>query len=184
MKPYKYVLLKEKSSEYIGKYANRDIIDTKHSIDRFKDNDRFNNLASDDAFKSKVIDIVKHAISKIYKQYEDKEGNYGVHSKSTGIGLVIDYRDDDKYKDGYNDAIIITLLPIKKNHFFQKGTTKLIVEKQIEMLGKILYEQEHGEKVLKESNTCAVAKEGNFDIVFWEGKLHDYFPIDTYIDVD
>jgi hypothetical protein len=183
VKEYKYFL--ERSEEYIGKFANRDIIDTKHSLDRFNDDDRFNVWSGKDEFKSKIVDVAKKAIAVIYKKYKDTPATYGIHSKSTGIGMIVDWRDDDKHSDGFNDAIITTILPIKKHHFFKKDDVKIIVEKQIEEGGRIMYSQKFNENILKEDSTSHTVYYGentlDWYVVFWEGRLHDYPSIDNFI---
>lgn len=183
MKNYKPFL--EKSEEYIGKFANRDIIDTFHSIDRYFDDDRFNKWSGQKEFKDKIVDVTKKAIAVIYKKHKDKEGRYGVHSKSTGIGLVLHWREDKKYIDGFNDAIIITILPIKKNPYFRDIDAKIIVEKQIESWGRATIKNKFNEEIIKEEDTCRVAwseeRESDWQVIFWEGELHDYPPIDNFI---
>lgn len=118
-------------SVYVGQHKGRWIIDTKHSIDRFIDRGRFPDRAGEEKFKNNVLWVIENAIEKILTTYGDREGSYVVHSESTGIGVVLRWREegDPRYRDGNNHAVIVTILPIKKVHTASDPRdTLLIVE--------------------------------------------------------
>jgi len=120
------------------KSLNRKIIDTKHAIDRtlasrYEENqltDEMKKLLKDkEKFKDAVYSVIRKAMPIILNKYKDKTGNYGIHSKSTNINVVIDWRLDRKDKtDLRNHAIIVSVLPVKNNAYFKKGDTKIVVE--------------------------------------------------------
>lgn len=152
----------------------RKIIDTNHSIDRY--------LLRYDAILSKeqIDNILKDVIKKIIINYDNKEGTYGFHSKSTGAGGIIDWRPDNKNLiDTQNHANIVSLFPIKQFHNFRPEDIKIIVEKQV-----ILWAKENGFKLkesLKQENLCESYKMSDDHYVsFFEGKLYDFI-LDGYI---
>jgi len=126
----------------------RDIIDTNHAIDRFV-NGRHNEEETppkvkaviDDPkkFKELVREVVKKGIIEIMKKHKDVSGNYGISSKSTNIHVIIDWRKDYKStNDSRNHAIIVTVLPIKKNVKFKDIKSNVIVEgKEINLIANI-----------------------------------------------
>ena len=114
---------------------SRKIISTAHSLDRAKDDDRFGKvIAKDfgtfDKFKAKVDMVIRRAIKKIMRNHKDERGQYGVHSKSTGIGVILDWRPDASVSDNNNHAVIVTLLPVRNSHSYKPGTTEVVVENQ------------------------------------------------------
>ena len=141
----------------------RKIIDTKHSIDRFLDKNRFSDAGATD-FKNKLNRVISDASKKIITQLGDTSGVYGIHSKSTGIGVIIDWRPDRNGSDKTNHAIIITILPLKPKHHYKDVSAEVIVEKRLtEMLGK----------KSDKKNTARIVKKGAFKVVLWEGKYYD-----------
>ena len=154
----------------------RKTIDTHHSIDRFLDRNRFDD-AGKKSFKTKLEWVINNAKYEIIKKYNDESALYGIHSKSTGIGLIINWREDYKSKDGLNHAIIVTILPIKKYHHFDKDDVKVIVESQIE---NWMSDSIH----LKENKADRKSvREEDFHAICWEGKFYDS-TIDTFFYVD
>lgn len=112
---------------------SRKIVNTAHSIDRAKDDNRFGKViqkdfGSFDKFKAKVDMVIRRAMKEIMRKHKDARGQYGVHSKSTGIGVIVDWRPDDSVPDGKNHAVIVTLLPVRNSHSYKPGTTEVVVE--------------------------------------------------------
>lgn len=141
----------------------RKIIDTKHSIDRFMDKNRFDDAGKTD-FRNKLNRVITDASKKIITKLNDKEGVYGIHSKSTGIGVIIHWRPDKYGSDKTNHAVIITLLPLKPKHHYKDLTAEVIVEKRLtEMVGR----KKDGK------DTARLVSKGAFKIVLWEGKYYD-----------
>ena len=141
----------------------RKIIDTKHSIDRFLDKNRFDDAGATD-FRKKLNRVITDASKKIITKLNDEEGVYGIHSKSTGIGVVIDWRPDKYGSDRTNHAVIITLLPLKPKHHYKNVSDEVIVERRLnEMLGR----KRDGK------DSARIIHKGAFKIVLWEGKYYD-----------
>ena len=111
--------------------SKRRIIDTYHAIDRFlnKHEQRFSNMSKDTFTK-----VIRDAIKVITTKYKDVSGSYGIHSKSKKIGLIVDWRKDRLNDNGENHAIIVTLLPIKPEHDFDKEDTVIIVEQFLKLV--------------------------------------------------
>lgn len=179
----KYVSLKENLPFAISKTDHRRMIDTSHSIDRFLDQQRFGDRSGKDEFKDKIEWVLNNAIDKIIKEYQDKSHTYGIHSKSTGIGISIDWRKDYRNDNGKNHAIIISVLPIKKHHYFKPEDVVLIVEAQLDMLGRQLLREE-GNPVRKEKNKAliTVVNESYF-ITYWQGRLYEHY-VEKFIEVE
>lgn len=116
---------------------------------------------------------IKKGIDKIIKDYKDLTSNYVIHSNSTNIGVVIDWRKQSGLEDdGQNPAIIVSVLPLSNKHFAtHKDDTLLIVE-----LAKA-FEKIVGKKVLKENNIkdhySRIPSNFGFDIILWEGQVYD-----------
>jgi hypothetical protein len=142
---------------------DRKIIDTKHSIERFIDKNRFDQTKKNE-FKKSLDKVIKDAMNKIITKHNDKSGVYGIHSKSTGIGVVIDWRLDRQSSDKLNHAIIITILPIKKIHNFRDLEAEVIVEKIL---------KESIPKFKESSLEARVIHKGKFKVVLWEGIYYD-----------
>lgn len=141
----------------------RKIIDTRHSIERFMDKNRFSDSGKA-TFRDTIDKVIRDGMEKIISTHNDESGVYGIHSKSTGIGLVIDWRPDTKGKGKTNHAIIVTILPIKNSHHYKDVSAEVIVEKQL---------KESVGKRDRKKNTCEIVKEGDFWIVLFEGKYYD-----------
>ncbi len=172
----RYEPIYESVNIYDG-YAGRMIIDTKHSIDRYSD--RYNNILNKDT----VNQVIQNVIKEILSDYNDTEGQYGFHSKSTGIGGIITWRrqGDPKLDDGNNHAVITTLFPIKKFHTFRNVDAELIVEQQV-----TLWAEEQGYKKEFKESLCESYGEDHkfykddFFVSFFEGKLYDFY-LDGYV---
>lgn len=163
----------KKGSEYLRQtpYAGRWIIDTSHSVDRF--HERYPKIS-----QSTVLDVIQRGIKLILGAYKDRAVQYGIHSHSTGIGVLIDWRPDKgDPKDLRNHAVIITLLPVKKSHTFQKGTIPLMVEaRTTPSLRASLREwvRERAPEALKEKrNTAECVSDQNLQVTLWEGDIYD-----------
>lgn len=141
-------------------YSKRKIIDTPHSIERF--------LERNTSFsKDGVERVIYDAQYLIINQYQDKIGTYGVHSKLSGMGLIIDWREDFKINDNKNHSIVITFLPVKKVHYFNKEDIGLMVE----YFNKISREG----CSLKENTVDYIYRntERGIYIIAWEGGYYD-----------
>lgn len=171
--PHKF---EENKPLFIGNY-NRKVIDTKHSLDQFVN--RNIKVIS----KSIMKRIINDVINEIIENYNDKEGQYGYHSKSTGVGGVVMWRreNDPRNDDGKNHFILKTVLPIKKFHHFNNVEAQIIVEKQV-----ILWAKEKGFTGKKKQNLCESFYEqheyfeDDFNVTFFEGRLYE-FELDGYI---
>jgi len=174
MKRYKRKF-QEVSFEYYKGYKDRYIIATKHSIDRYID--RYSFISQNDLLK-----VISSVMKKIIEKYNDTTGTYGFHSKSTGIGGIINWRLDYKGKNKENNAVLVSLFPIKKFHTFRNVDAEILVEKQI-----ILWAKEKGfNKSFFKFNLCEsyvdeqMYIEDNFYVNFWNGKLYNS-KLDGYI---
>jgi hypothetical protein len=157
--------------------SSRKIIDTKHSLERYVDRYKSEFSLED------LNQMLNEVMNKILDVHNDKEGTYGWHSKSTGAGGIIEWRLDYKDpNDKNNNAIIVSLLPIKKFHNFKAGDVKIIIEKQV-----VLWIQEKGvdlKESIKKENFCESYRMGYDTYVsFFEGKLYDFY-LDGYIFID
>lgn len=52
--------------------------------------------------------------------------------------MIVDFSKDSKSKDNTNYMIIITILPIKKFHYFDNADSNIIVEKIVKKLKVII----------------------------------------------
>jgi len=164
------------------KYRGRKIIDTKHSIERYIQ--RYVGQIS----KTTVEEVFKKVIDEIFDRYKDKIGEYGFHSKSTGIGGVCIWRreGDPRFDDGNYHFIIKSLFPIKKFHTYNNVDPKIIVEKHV-----IEWAKEKGFTGKRVEGLCENFSnidyedyhEYDFSVFFYEGKLHDFY-LDGYILID
>ena len=109
---------------------NRRLIDTKHSIGRFFDKNRFN-LEQRQEIISNIGLVANRLLDKIIYKHKEKPAYYGVHSLSTGIGFIVKLEKDYINDDGQLHLILVTLLPIKRFHQFKDDTIKVIVEKRL-----------------------------------------------------
>ena len=116
-------------------------------------------------------------MKRILRDYNDRSGQYGFHSKSTGIGGIITWRQEGNpaVNDNKNHAIITTLFPIKKIHTFKNVTAQIIVESQM-----VLWAKEKGMKREKRySGICQILSESHenclddFYLPFFENRMYD-----------
>ena len=185
-------IIERDTSVYVGKHRGRHIIDTKHSIDRFVDRGRFADRAGKQGFKEKIHWVIENAIDKILDKHGDEEGVYVVHSNSTGIGVVITWREegDPRLRDGNNHAIIVTVLPVKSRHTASNpGDTMLIVEVR-DQIEEYLKENGLFEKntLLKEAVNekdgvySSVTIDGlGFDLLYHDGVLYDMWAVEVMV---
>ena len=177
MKRYNPLII-EAENEYHLSYHDRYIIDTDHSVQRYAE--RYKDIISD----AVVYKVIGNVIKEIIDKYKDKECKYGYHSKSTGIGGIIHWRLDGKRKNNFNNAVIVSLFPIKKFHTFRDVCAELIVEKHM-----IIWAREKGFKNMRKQNLCESYHdehfnlEDNFYVSFFEGKIYDS-KLDYYILID
>jgi hypothetical protein len=121
-----------------SKKSNRNVIKTDHAIDRMKDarhnkddisQDMLKKLDNKSEFKKELEKVIKKAMPIIVSKFKDKSGNYGIHSKSTNINVIIDWRPDREVSnDSRNHAVVVSVLPLKKNVHFRPSDTQVIVE--------------------------------------------------------
>lgn len=163
------------NKEYRKGYNNRYIIYTLHSVERYIE--RYSSNITEEI----LFSVIKNVMKNIIEKYNDQGGVYGYHSKSTGIGGIVDWRLDYKGKNKENNAVLVSLFPVKKFHSFRNVDAQFIVEKHL-----ILWAKEKGFSGKRKKNLC----ESYFDdqhitgyniyISFFEGKLYD-LPIDKYM---
>lgn len=113
-----------KKDEYIFKYRDRFVIDTKHAFQRAIER---NNLTEDE-----LVTLYKNMIDAFLakgESYTERDGEYLFFSKSLQQGLVIGYEIDKKAPKGHTlrDFITITFLPRGRSNP-KAGTEKIIVE--------------------------------------------------------
>lgn len=138
----------------------RRIIFTNHALEKYIE--RYEVLS-----KEQILDIVKKAIRHIFTVYKDSPRDYGVHSKSTGVGFIISWRREKSQfnDDEKNHAVIVSMLPVKRQHYFAQGDISIIVEKQINLF---LRET----NVSREKNTCdRIGSYDGFYIDTFQGRL-------------
>jgi hypothetical protein len=177
--------------EYYKLECGRYLLFLDHSLSRYMERAHVSpNMKKD------VIKVANELALRIIYQANDEPGYYGVHSNSTGIGFVIDWR-HDKYDpiDDNNHAFMITFFPVRKYHHFDNKDTVYIVEK---LLASYVKDQKRGAKpyflnannsvkrflaekvlhnrkeykaqyLLERSQTASQS----LKIVFWQGKLYD-----------
>jgi hypothetical protein len=171
------------SGAVVAMHRGRKIVDTRHSIDRFYDKERFNLPWSEEDFSKKIVWVISNAIDKILDEYHDQASNpttdssYVIHSKSTGIGVVVVWRWEwDRYRtDDKNHAIIRTLLPVKQVHrVTHTGDILLIVEHQ---LRDWAIEQQRKNHILLENifqeGAYSHSNDDTFVVHLWEGEYWD-----------
>lgn len=117
---------------YYYEALNRYIVDTKHSIERFNDQQRFQQSAGTEEFGMAIEKVIRAGMDKIMREYHDEQGSYLIHSNSTNINVVIswDYPPRDfpvKSNRNRNQANVISILPIKKDPFAKPGDVFLRV---------------------------------------------------------
>ena len=163
MKHYKTQILKE---------SDREIIDTKHSLARWKE--RYTQISP-----TVVNRVLNDVIQEILHTYKDKGGEYGFHSKSTGIGGIAYWEryGDPRFDTGKNNLVIKTMFPIKKFHTYRNVDATIIVENHI-----IEWAKSKGFTGEKKKYLCEnyKNKDYSFWVSFFEGNLYA-FKLDGYI---
>lgn len=160
--------------EYFTGINGRSIIVTHHYGDRYGDIDRFSRLANDPDFREDVLWVVRNAMREIMTQHVDRTGKYGVHSKSTGIGVIIDWRPDGRvHTDNRNHAMVVTLLPIKRFHHFKANDISIIVESLLmDYLRESLDRERQPLRETEGAVDSVQDRSGSTLVVAWEGKYH------------
>lgn len=126
---------------YLYEGANRYIIDTKHSIERFNDAQRFNQNAGTEDFERAIIKVIRAGIDTILSRLGDRKGKYVIHSQGSNINVVIawDYPPRDfpfrNYKNRHQ-ANVVTILPIKKDPYMSAGDQLITVAENIQVIRK------------------------------------------------
>jgi len=113
----------EESSEVVFAHKGKKVIVTKHSTIRQIERSKLS--------KNEIETLYKRSIDKI-KSFKNAFGPYLFFSKSLKQGIVVDYREDYKDKDGGKHLIIITFLPRGKDKAL-KGTKKLMLERYVDL---------------------------------------------------
>lgn len=154
----------------ITNYRGRSIVDTSHSIDRGYEQRGVDKSIYPEYFyfRREVIRVIKDGMNEILDNYDDYSSVYLIHSKSTGIGVTVNWRThrDEKYDDGDNHAIIVSILPIKDKHYTKYPDDILLIVESSLSRGR-----------LKESQIPftmdRVKTEYGFDAILWEGSVWD-----------
>lgn len=116
------------SSEYIFNYRGKNVIDTKHSIDR-----RYERVKKGEFYLSEkelvsfFKNIIDYLISRDAEWVDIKETEILFFSKSLDQGIVIAYRRDYRDKKGEKHPVIITYLPRGRSNP-KPGTVKVLLE--------------------------------------------------------
>lgn len=168
---------------YYSNYPPHRIFDTKHSISRWSDENRFDNRAGKKELKDLVIKVINDGIAEILNDYQNHKNTYIIHSQSTGLGIVIDWRQDNfesnKQKQDINHAFIVTILGFKKSgSFFKKKSNDsyLWVESQLYDWAKKSIKLTEGREVVEEKNTSSfdhTESINGFMVCLYEGKYKD-----------
>jgi hypothetical protein len=155
-------------------FRNRKIISTTHGIERLGDPNRFDQ-ASKDAFTRQLLVVIKDAMDLILDEYNDTPGTYVVHSKSTGIGVVLIWkRDTMTRRDKRYHALIKTVLPIRPAHFKSKNTDVMIMTEILDQVNYYLQLTEKKFRSLKENTHRFVrVKELGIELCLFENMLWD-----------
>lgn len=95
---FKKFLEFKSNSDYIFSYKGKTIIRTNHKKDRY--NERYTD-------KKQTIDLFKKAIDWLERNGTSGK-KYAFISKSTKIGMMVDYRPDRKTKKSEDQLILIT----------------------------------------------------------------------------
>lgn len=165
---------------YEDQYMGRKIIDTKHSIDRFVDKDRFSDYGSSE-LKQEILRVIKDGIAEILSKHNDSEGVYVIHSQSTKIGVVIMWRREGnpKLDDGQNHAIVVTVLPRKPNHSKKNPSDTMLYVEVVEQIMEFLKRKKLTENVFSEkkfeegSFERVYVNELGFELYLFENELYD-----------
>lgn len=148
---------------YEDEYMGRRIIDTKHSIDRFVDRDRFSDYGSSE-LKQEILRVIKDGMNDIIRLHNDEEGVYVIHSESTKIGVVITWRREGnpKLDDGKNHAIVVTVLPRKPKHSKKNPSDTMLYVEVSNQIMEFLNKRKLTESIFKEDKF----EEGSFERVY------------------
>ncbi len=84
---------------------------------------------------------------------------------------------ESKKDTGKNNALIITILPIKKYHSFKPEDIKIIVENMAREIYKI-----EGREIFNGKNVVTYYNDDEKNIVFFEGKYYDSWIDFIFID--
>lgn len=172
---------KEKEPSYfhlLPDSTKRKIIDTKHFIERFLE--RYPNFP-----REKVNKVIFDGMDKIYEDYNDETGIYIIHSKSTKIGVVVNWRreGDPRRDDGNNHAVILTIPRPANSHWAMNPEEEVVI-----IVEKLALEYFKEKKVrLSECSHegelvfAKFGKDNDFIITFFEGKLYDFNAIPVYV---
>jgi uncharacterized protein (UPF0248 family) len=155
-----------KESRPKASYRKRFIFDTYHSIERMAQ--RYGK-----GFEQDIIEVIEKAIDQIFYTYDDERTQYVIHSKSTGIGLAIDWRPDKYVNDNTNHCFIITVFDKALKHYKKNPSDVMIITEV-----KKIFEKRVGKKNLKESNQKGTYyrvkdPETGIDVHLYEGRVYD-----------
>lgn len=160
-------------------FQGRKIIDTNHSLERLDQRYIKAGIGKDD-----IILVIKKAMNKILRKYNDKSNFYGIHSKSTGIGAIINWREERRNSDGNNHAVIVTLLPPKNFHSFKPTDIPIIVESLLERWGRDQAKKEKN-RISENAGASTHFDKEDFSVIFYEGEFYDSsLLIENFIIVD
>lgn len=171
----KYKDLLKEFVEYIYRYKNKNVIITKHGVQR--DYERLDITPNNKKiYFMRAIDSLKDL----------HQGNYIVYSKSLDLAMVIDYRPDIKSKDPEKHLIIVTIFPHGHHEARKKGDIKIVVESIEHRDGYKSYSDElstfitntlnielnEDDKPYAYTPLKAVYNNIEFTLIFCENKLH------------
>lgn len=132
-------------------HRNRYLIDTHHSIDRTYDGRGVDKQVypTVNSFKKDCNVVIKRGIDKILDEHNDRTGTYLIHSNSTHIGIVINWRQDrENWRDSRNHAIIVSVLPVRRTHYSNNPEDIMIFTEYKHLLKKLVHKKlREGEKV-------------------------------------
>lgn len=112
---------------------DREIIDTKHSIERFALGRNLPPNYTSKRFKQDMTWTINNAMKKIIDEYKDESRVYVVHSRSTRIGVVLEWRKDYYSESNINCAVIITVLPFKGSHYPTRSNDRLLLVESLNL---------------------------------------------------
>ena len=90
--------LESQGSEYIFEYKGKSVIRTNHKKDRYKTRNTSNEF---------TIDLFKKSIEWLIKKGKSNK-KYAFISKSSKLGMMVDFRPDKKQKKNGDQLILIT----------------------------------------------------------------------------
>jgi len=157
----------------IETYRGRFIIDTSHSIQRWYDQRGVDTFIFPTVvnFRKEIQRVIKDGIDQILDDFSDYSNTYLIHSNSTGIGVVINWRPERKGNET-NHAIIVSILPIRNKHYPKyKDDTLLFVELATflnqDLKKKILREN------LQEGEYSQLKTNWGFNVILFENNIWD-----------